>query len=156
MTYHQEFTSGDDYDVWRLINRVRRLVRQTRVKELKKYGITPDELSILDRIDQLGDDASPSSIARIGEQTRAAVHEMLKKMLAEKLITKQKDSSKKAVKVGFTKKGREIYYMADKKLSIHRIFSCLSNQEKRNLELYLGKLVIKAHEDLESEETPSR
>ena len=135
-----------------MINRARRIIRQARTKELKKYGITPDELSILDRIDTLGDNATPSAIARIGDQTRAAVHEMLKKMLAEKFITKRKDSNKKAVKVRFTKKGREIYYLADKKLSVHHIFTCLSDDEKRNLEVYLTKLTTQAYEVLEEEE----
>jgi len=152
MVLFQELTNGDDFHIWRLINRARRVIRQARTKELKKYGITPDELSILDRIDMLGDNATPSAIARIGDQTRAAVHEMLKKMLAQKFITKRKDSNKKAVKVGFTKKGRETYYLADKKLSVHRIFTCLSDDEKRSLELCLSKLMVKAYEVLEEEE----
>jgi DNA-binding MarR family transcriptional regulator len=152
MSPFQKLTNGDDFHVWRLINRARRVIRQARTIELKKYGITPDELSILDRIDTLGEKATPSAIGRIGDQSRAAVHEMLKKMLVEKFITKHKDSNKKAVQIRFTKKGREIYYLADKKLSVHSIFSCLADTEKRDLELYLNKLLSKAYEVLDEEE----
>jgi len=148
MDIFRKYTDDEDYEAWRLLDHAHKVIYQVRGKELKKFGLTPEDVSAFIRIDQLGKDATPIAIARLGGQTRSAIHEMLKKVIRKGFVFKSNNDKKnnRAVRVGLTDVGRKVFQKANRRLSLHEIFSCLSSEEKQQLNNLLTKLWSKANE----------
>jgi len=148
MSIFQRFTDDETYEAWRLLDHTRKLIFQLRSNELKAYDVTPVDISLLNRIQTLGDKAHPITIARMGGETRFAVHEMLKKMERKGFISKhhQGSQSRKAMILVLTDKGKKAYEQAKKAQSIHDIFSCLTQAEIRQLDIFLNKLWSKGNQ----------
>jgi len=154
MDAFQKFTNDEDYEAWRLLDHTRKLIFQLRSEELKKYDVTPVDISVLNRIQTLGKDATPIAIARLGNQTRSAIHEMLKKIEGKGFVSKYYPDkmNKKTMIVVLTQKGKKAYRNAKRVQSIHEVFSCLSPEEIQQLDKYLGKLWAKGNQVLNKEQ----
>lgn len=144
MDIFQKFTNDEDYEAWRLLDHAHKVIHHVRGKELKKYGVTPEDISVFIRIEHLGKEATPIAIARLGGQTRSAIHEMLKKIIQKGFVSKSNSSknkkSTKGVKVLLTDSGKQAFNQANKRQTLHEIFGCLSSEEKMQLSNLLAKL----------------
>ena len=142
MDIFRKFTGDEDYEAWRLLDHAHKVIYQVRGKELKQYGVTPEDVSVFLRVEQLGKDATPIAIARLGGQTRSAIHEMLKKIIRKGLILKSNNNkgNNRAVRVLLTDSGKDAFNHANKRHSLHEIFGCLSSEEKLQLTMLLTKL----------------
>lgn len=145
-----------DFVLWILINVAREFVHDIREKELKKYGISVRQAGILYAITQdLQDYAKPSEIARVNNRKPNSISPLIDRMERKKLIKKDKDLQKKnVVRISLTEKGREAHLMAGNRRSIHRIFSCLSEDEMRQMHTYLNKLIARALEERKTNNLP--
>jgi DNA-binding MarR family transcriptional regulator len=131
-----------DYLLWMLMILSRDVVYKAREKELIKYGITPEQSGTLFAINALGEEAT---IAKIGRRLMREPHTvsiLLKRLVSYGLISRNKPKAGKIPSTyTMTEKGREAYKNSTKCESIHRAMSVLSEKERRNLELYLRKIM---------------
>ena len=146
----RRFPSKDqDYELWWLILHMRRAMHKIRARELFQYGITPEEAAVLLVVQTIGDKATPAEIARYLLREPHSISGLLSRMQEDGLVRKAKDLDRKnMVRVELTDKGRKAYRQSTKKESIHRLMSCLSEEDRQQLESLLELLWEKALKDL--------
>ncbi len=145
-----KFPSKDqDYELWWLILHLRRAMHKIRARELFQYGITPEQAAVLSVVQAIGDEAKPVEIARYLLREPHTISGILSRMQEEGLLRKVKDLDRKnLVRVVLTEKGRKAYKQSTKRESIHRVMSCLSEEDHQQLRVPLEKLCRKALEEL--------
>jgi DNA-binding MarR family transcriptional regulator len=117
------------------------LLRQTtdamfkgREKELKEYGITPQQAAALIGIRALGNDTTPAEISRWVFREANSVTILLRRMENQGLINKRRDSKRKNItRISLTAKGQEAYRHATKLESVHDIIFALSKAKRQQL-----------------------
>ena len=130
-----------DYRVWWLLAQVRHLMHQARENELNQYGITAIQAAILLIIDTIDGKATTSEIARWFLRKPHTIGALLNRMEKQGLITKTKDiNNHNRVTASLTEKGRQCYSQSLKRESIREIMSCLSGEERQQLESSLDRL----------------
>ena len=136
-----------DYNLWVRLHQARDMSFKAREKELSRYGITLMQAAVLFIIETIGKGATPGVISRWLLREPHTVSNILKRMEREGLV-KKKDSvnnnKKRQVSISLTEKGQEAYSLSLKRESIKEIMSCLSEEERRQLELSLEKIRDKA------------
>ena len=126
---------GDkDYTLWVLLIQAKDTVFKAREKELRQYGISPEEAGVLFIVKALGNKAIPAEISRWLLRRPHTVSGILSRMEKKGLIRKTKDLDRKnLVRVTLTKKGRQAYYQSTKRESIHQIMSPPSEEEYQKM-----------------------
>ena len=142
-----ENLSNDDevYNLWLLLANTRRSIYQAREKELNSYNITQEQAGVLFVISHIGNEATPAEISRQTHRKSSTISGLISRMEKSGLVRKVKDLDKKnMVRIALTKKGEQAYSQSEERESIHYIMSSLSEEEQRQLALYLGKIQDKA------------
>jgi MarR family transcriptional regulator for hemolysin len=125
---------------------------RARNKELSQYGITSGQaavLLIIKLIQTSKGEATTSEISRWLLREPHSVSRILTRMQNEGLLNKNKGSGKKnELSVILTEKGEQAYKQSLKRESIREIMSCLSEEERRQLDLFLERLRDKAIQSL--------
>jgi DNA-binding MarR family transcriptional regulator len=159
----QESTMDKDaiYALWQLLRRTTRLIYKTRQKELDKYGISADKSSVLFTILRQGGSATPGAIARELFLEYHSVSEQLFRMEKDGLIRRLRETDGRSrVRVLLTKKGYSAYQKSARRKSIGKVFSVLSEEERKELWSMLAKLRETTMKQLKMESTsiypPSR
>jgi len=135
------FDSDEDYSLWWLILQARRTMHRVREKELFKYGITTAEIAVLFAINAMGRSATPMIISQMLLRQSHSITGLLNRMQKKGLVMRHKDLNKKnLVRIEITEKGKTAYQQSRNRECIHRIMSCLSNKERRELRSSLMKL----------------
>ena len=130
-----------DYDLGILMVQTQMILFKARQKELQQYNTAPRKALVLFYIQVIGDKATPAELARWLFLEPHTVSELLSRMEKEGLIKRVKDlEQKNRVRVVLTERGREAYCQSAKRESFHKIMSCLSEEEHRQLRLSLRKL----------------
>jgi len=148
--FDEKITALDeDFGLWLLLVRTKDVIHNARHEELWKGGITSNaEAGILFLIRDLGDRATPAEISRHLFRRSHGISMLISRMVKKGLVRKVSDLARKnLVRVEMTDKGQRAYDYAVKLVSIHRIMAVLSKQERRQLNLLLGKLCDKAAEE---------
>jgi DNA-binding MarR family transcriptional regulator len=141
-------TPDEDYELWRLLIYTREAIQKARADELAKYGITPRQSGILLAVDTISNNATPADIARFLKRDPSSITSLLKRMERKGLITKSNDLKKKnMIRITLTEKGRQVFYMTQNRRSLHRIFATLSEEEYKQTQSCLYKLLSKAYEE---------
>jgi DNA-binding MarR family transcriptional regulator len=130
-----------------------------REKEVKKYGLSNIEVSVLFIISaielSLLKKATPIEISRWVFRKPSSITELLDRMQQRGLIIKNKEPNRKAVNVEITEKGRQIYHeITQSGTSISRIMQTLNGEEQQQLWNHLSKLRGKALDELETKHKP--
>jgi DNA-binding MarR family transcriptional regulator len=129
------------YQTWVLFLQVRRLLINARHREYKKYGITPQQYSVLISIKTLGGKTSPSELAQLVLKAPHTISAILTRMENAGLILKRNSKSKKGMKeISLTKKGENAVLLCNRSELIKKSFSCLSDEEHEQLILINTKL----------------
>ncbi len=152
----RRFPSKDrDYELWWLILHLRRAMRKIRARELFQYGITPEEATVLFVVQAIGNKATPAEIARYLLREPHTISGLLSRMAEGGLVRKSKDLDRKnMVRVELTDKGHKAYKQSTKRESIHRVMSCLSEEDRQQIRVPLEKLCRKALEELGGRQPP--
>ena len=130
-----------DYNLWVLLHQTRNAILKIRDKELRQYGISTREASTLFNVQAIGDTATPAEIARWAFREHHTVSALVKRMEKKGLITKVKDVDRKNIwRVSLTEKGEKAYRQSLKRESIHAVMSSLTENERKQLEIYLRKV----------------
>ena len=118
-------------------------------RELSKYGLTLAKSGVLLFVHSMGDRVTPGEIARWLHREPHSVSGLLVRMETEGLIKRKKDMpGKNHVRVVLTKKGLQAYEKTLDRQQIYRIMSVLSEEERKQLGLYLEKIRDKIYEEL--------
>ena len=130
-----------DYKLWVLLSQAKDAVFKARGKELSQYGITGEQSKVLFSIHAIGERVTPAEICRWQLRESQTVSAIINRMTEKDLIRKDKDLNRKnLVIVKMTGKGHEAYHNSSKRESIHRIFSCLTEEERHALMSCLRKI----------------
>ena len=133
--------ADEDYVLWALLNQATDAMHKARQKELDQYGVSSADAGVLFVIQAIGERATPAEITRWLLREPHTVSELLSRMEKEGLVSKTKDLEKKnLVRVSMTEKGRQVYQQSTKRKSIHKMMSCLSEEERQQLMASLEKL----------------
>ena len=152
----RNFLSMDkDYTLWMLLFQAKDMVFKAREKELRQYGISPEEAAVLFIVQCLGNQATPTEISRWLLRKPHTVSGILSRMGKKRLVTKTKDLPRKnLIRVSLTDKGKQAYYQSTKIESIRQIMSSLSEQERQQLSLCLDTIRNRALKELGMEQRP--
>lgn len=141
--------SDEDQDLWLLLTRTRYAIFRAREKELQRYGVSPEQAGLLFIVQVLGNKATPAAISRVILRQPHTVSALVDRMAKKGFVKKLKDLDRKnLVRVSLTDKGMRAYDQSTKRGPIKRIMGVLTQQERKNLKLYLEKLMSKAREEL--------
>jgi len=149
-----QFLEDRDYNLWVRLHQARDVSYRAREKELSKYGITPRQAAVLfivKVINATEGEATPGKVSRWLLRESHTVSRILTRMENEGLVSKTKGSGKKnEINVTLTEKGEQLYKQSLKRESIKEIMSCLSEEERQQLDSSLEKLRNKALQNLET------
>ena len=144
-----------DYNLWVLLRQAKDLLTRVRDKELKKYGISTRQAAVLFVIKAIGYRATPAEIARWLVREPHTVSSMLSRMERQGLVTKASDLHRKnIVRVALTEKGEQAYSDSEKRETIRRVSSSLSEKERQQLWSYLETIRNRALKELGTDQQP--
>ncbi len=141
--------------LWVLIFQTRDLIFKLRDKELRQYGISVEEASVLAVLNAIGDKATPTDVSRWMIREHHSVLGMIGRMEKKGLVTKAKDLDRKnMVRITITEKGRHALEQSATRQSLHDVMSHLSGHEKQELRLILESLRRRALKSLGIDQEP--
>jgi DNA-binding MarR family transcriptional regulator len=131
-----------DHELWVLLRQARDAVHKIRDKELKEYGISSMQASILFICQAIGRDATAAEISRWIFRRPHAVSMLLGRMEKKGLIRRTQDQRRKnTMRIEVTKKGYQaLSESANECSSIHMVLSSLSEEEKAQFKSYLLRI----------------
>jgi MarR family transcriptional regulator, organic hydroperoxide resistance regulator len=139
----------EDQDLWLLLTHTRYAIFRAREKELQRYGVSPEQMSLLFVVQALGNKATPAALARHIIRQPHTVSALVDRMAKRGLVKKVKDLDRKnLVRVVMTEKGKKTYELSTKRGPIHRILSTLDTAEKKEFRETLVKLMAKARKEI--------
>jgi len=139
----------DDYNMWVLLYRTMEAIYKARQKELSQYGTSVNQAAVLFTVLAVGDKANPAEIARWLFREPHSVSELLSRMEKDGFVKKVKNFDRKnLVRITLTEKGKHAFDHSNKRESIHKIMSVLSEKKRRQLRSGLMALRDKALEEL--------
>ena len=131
-----------EHETWILLSKTRHAIFRVRERELARYDISPTQALILSSVFTLQDEATTKNISRQLFREFHTIFAQLNLMEKMGLLQKIKDFPKKdRLRFVLTKKGIEAYHKSAKHVSIHKIMSVLSEEERQQLEYYLVRLL---------------
>lgn len=141
--------SDEYFNIWILLSHIRRAMFKKWERELLRYDITPEQAETLFCTQVCGSDITPSKISRCIIREPHTIAGLLERMEKKKLIEKTKDLPRKnVIRISLTEKGRQTYELSSRRESIHKVMSCLSKRELRQLRKILEKLRDRALDEL--------
>lgn len=141
-----EFSSMDkDFYLWHLLNYTQYVIGKARQKELARCDISPRESAVFLALQAIGKEATPAKISRWLLREPHSISELLSRMENAGLIRKVKDLTRKnMVRVVLTDKGCEAQNKGSTLVTIHKIMSSLSEEERQQLNSSLRILLHSA------------
>lgn len=149
MTQDQEqekYQIDMDFTLWRELNDTTFLMTRLRDKELKQLGITPEMAYIIHCLHKNGGSATMNDLVKITARQHHSISTQIERMSKHGLVEKIRNSVKlRGYNILLTEKGNELFKRITQD-SIKTVFSCLSEEDKRILEIRLRALLIYAGE----------
>jgi DNA-binding MarR family transcriptional regulator len=147
-----------DYDLWLLLTRTQYRIERVRAKELRRFGISPEQSGILFFVQSTKNNAMPIEISRWQLREPQTITSILDRMQKKGLIKKSRDRERKnVIRVALTEKGKLAYENSVKSETYHRIMSVLSAEKRETLREILLELLdatkkFNRHLDAEAED----
>jgi len=160
-------STGSNYDsklvehyfhLWTLLGRARDAIYRAREVNLRKFGITPEQLLVIIVIKDLalaGIPATPSEIARRTFRTPATISISASRMMLKGLIkrsAKRKNSNKKLLELSLTKLGEDMFRQLRQREITTKIMSSLSKEQEEQLVSCMKTLIVAAVNEIGQKE----
>ena len=146
----ENFYGDQEYNLWVRLTQAKDVIFRAREKELSKYEITAMQAAVLFTIKAIiatEGKATPGKISRWLFREPHSISRILSRMENESLVNKTKGSGKKnEIDITLTEKGENAYVQSLTRESIYVIISCLSEEERQQLDSSLKKLFDKGIE----------
>lgn len=144
-----------DHQLIVLLLQTRDLMLSLKRKELRKYGSTVEEATMLIHIGKLGDKATPTELSRQLLRKHHSITGILLRMEKKGLIKRNKDLKRKnMIRVSMTEKGESIYQEVKSEDVLDKLVDILSDKQKQEMAGYLNILRDKAFDILGVENKP--
>jgi DNA-binding MarR family transcriptional regulator len=138
----------EDKDLWLLFTHTRYAIFRARELELQRYGISPEQVSLLFVAQALGKKATPAALSRQLLRQPHTVTALLERMEKRGLVKKVKDLDRKnLVRVVITDKGHKAFEQSTKRGPIHRIMGELNPEEKQKFRKHLETIFAAARKE---------
>lgn len=146
---NRELINNDDYRLWRLCHQTYDAMVRARANELRQFGISPVQATVLLILKAAKAPVTPADISRWLFRETHSVSELVNRMERKGLVRKVRDLERKnLVRVAMTEKGEEAYQRSREMKVIHTILSGLSPEERNSMVQHLEKLRHKAVTEL--------
>ena len=137
----ESLSENEALRLWVLLGQTRDLIRNAIRKELEQFNVTSRQAAVLMVIQASTEKLTPAEISRQLFREPHTISAVLKRMEKQGWLTRQKDLNKKnMIRIALTEEGRKLYHKTSNRKSLHKIFSCLSEEEIRQLSSCLEKL----------------
>ncbi len=124
----------EDQDLWFLLTHTRYAIFRAREKELQRYGVSPEQVSLLFVVQALGNKATPASLSRHILRQPHTVSALVDRMARRGLVKKVKDLDRKnLVRVKMTQKGKSVYSRLSERMATHDMMADLSEEERQKM-----------------------
>lgn len=144
-----------DHQLLVLLFQTRDLMLSLKRKELRKFGSTVEEATMLIHISKLGDKATPTELSRQLLRKHHSITGILLRMEKKGLIKRNKDLKRKnMIRVSMTEKGEAIYQNAKREDVLEKLADILSDKQKQEMAGYLNILRDEAFDLLGIENKP--
>jgi len=144
-----EQTVQDEYFLlWVLIAQTKDAILRARERDYARYGISNDRRAVLYAIERSGGSATPVEISRNLFRELHSVTEMLKRMEADGLITREKTPGRSRIVAKITEKGLDVFNESLHNETDTRVFGVLTKKERERLRSLLMKLRGRVLQDL--------
>lgn len=125
------------------------IIIKLRQRELRKYGLTPEQAGALMVVHALGNKATTAEISRRLFRESNSMTVLLRRMEKRGLISKRPDAHRKnVIRISLTKKGTEAYHGALEIDDFNRVISKMKTEDRRKLWSLLELLRNNALEDM--------
>jgi DNA-binding MarR family transcriptional regulator len=139
------YSTDELYNLWTMLEQVHSGITLARDRELEQHGLSTIKASALFIVQSIGNEATPAEISRWILRRPHSVSGLLDRMEKDGLIKKAKNLHKKnLVRVTITPKGKKGLEISAKRKTINQILNALSEDERKQLYIYLDKLRNKA------------
>lgn len=141
----------EDFNLSALFRQTAHAMLRAREKELKPYGITAAQASVLfyiEAISQTEKNVTQAELSRWFFREVPSVFGLLARMEKEGLIQRIKDLGRRNwIRVATTRKGRRALEQSKEREAFHKFISVLSEKERRQLWPILVKLRASAFKE---------
>jgi DNA-binding MarR family transcriptional regulator len=138
-----------------LLFQTRDLMLNLKRKELRKFGLTFEESTILIHISKLGDKATPVELSRQLLRKHHSITGLLLRMEKKGLIIRNKDLKRKnMIRVSMTDKGKAMYQNVKDEDILEKMADLLSDKQKKDVAAGLNVLRDEAFKILKIENKP--
>jgi DNA-binding MarR family transcriptional regulator len=135
-------SSDTNFDLWLLIGKVNHSIVLMRQRELIQYHVPVRQLLVLRTIKELGAKATLAEIARQSDREVHVISRQAVNMEKDGLIRRLKDAPKSnLLRLELTDKGLEILKISRGSKSIDAILAVLGEDEKKQMETMLNKIL---------------
>ncbi len=141
----QVTTVDPDFSLWRLLDHTRFMISRLRQKELDQVGLTSEQAYILDILVQNEGATNINQIAGITMRRHHSISTQIDRMVKQGLVKKKRNTKdRREFTILITEKGQTLFKQI-KRDSIKQAFSCLSEEDKKELDVRLKSLLINAY-----------
>jgi len=132
----------DLFQLWGILHQTGWAIARNRENELSGVGVTLMQAAVMVVVKTVKGPVTPAEISRWLFREPQTVSSLLNQMERKNLLKRVRDLEKRnLVRVVLTEKGEEIYARSLEKIeTLRQIMSCLTEEERSNLESYLLKL----------------
>ncbi|MBM4463148.1 MAG: winged helix DNA-binding protein [Chloroflexi bacterium] len=134
------------FQLWGILHHTAWAIARNRQNELSDVGATLMQVAVMVIVKNVKGPITPAEISRWLFREPQTVSSLLNQMERKGLLRKSKDLERKnMVRVELTEKGEQVYRRSlDRTETLHEIMSCLTEEERSELEKHLLKLRAQA------------
>lgn len=143
---------GEGYRFHLILDDTYRSLYKLRERELSKEGVFGRQMEVMAHIDYLGDEATPTAIARRMNHDTHAISQIVRRLVNRGIARKsRRTSDRRSVSISLTEKGHTLYHEARKKNILIRVLSQLPKRKRSQLITLLSELRTIVHSELDYE-----
>lgn len=137
-------TKDEEQYLWLLLTCNQYAIFRAREKELRRYSISPEQVSLLFAVQTLESKATPAKIARYLLIQPHTIIALIDQMVKKEFIKKVNDlASKNWNRVTITEKGQKACKQSMKRELFHQTIGRLNRDKKKDFSKYLESIMFR-------------
>lgn len=136
----------EDFKLWRFLDHTRYMIARLRELELAQFGLTPEQVYVLDILNVEGGSTTIGVIVEMTQRQHHTISTLIARMEKKGLVEKRRSrGDKRSYEIVMTRDGVQLFQKVTRK-SIEMAFSTLSKDDKIKLSAILKDLLAQAYE----------
>jgi len=136
----------EDLKLWKFLGHATYVISRLREFELAEFGLTPEQVYVLDILDVNGGTTTIGQIVDMTLRPHHTVSTLIARMAKRGLLKKKRNTTdKRSYEIIITRDGQDLFGKVTRK-SIQEAFSILSKDDKRELGVILARLLDRGYE----------